>query len=369
MSASKAGRLLPRVLKPCEPKVSASLAPDCTPKLMEHLAQGQKLLSMPVNSAKNVATVGGERSYVLLGSLARLEKALMRWTMKELISKHKFKPVVVPNIIHDHIIDRCGFPTDSQRSQVYKIPGTSEESLVEEDSTTLSNKRRKSLPCIAGTSEFALASIHIGDSIPAEELPKKYIALSRCYRAETSDISSEWGIYRVHYFSKVEMFAFTMPNRSEEMHEEFLSIEKDLFDQLSLQYQVLDMPDDDLGLSAKRKFDIEAWLPGRKRFGEISSTSNCEDYQSSRLDIKYSQMIEKDDQLTIDSGFVHTVNGTACSSIRTLIALFEQHQRQDGSIEIPQVLVPFMNNERVVPAPIDADLLNSIDIYSTLAPQ
>lgn len=330
---------------------------------MESLARKHKLLSIPSNLPKNVAHVGGDRSYVLVGSLARLEAALMRWTLNQLIHKYKFTPVVVPNILHDHIIDRCGFPTNSERSQVYKISGSNESSILDEDGSSPQALHARSNPCIAGTSEFALASIHIGDSIPAEELPKRYCALSRCYRAETSSLASEWGLYRVHYFKKVEMFAFTMPQLSEEMHREFVDIQKDLFSQLGLHFQILDMPEDDLGLSASRKYDIEAWLPGRDRFGEISSASLCGDYQSSRLDIRFSQMIEKDDQLQIDNGYVHTINGTACSSIRTLMAICEQHQTEEERVELPDVLVPYMDGERFIPTERDLKQLDALDLY------
>lgn len=363
MSNQVSTRSVPKLIELVKPNLAKKFTHDFKPRLMEHIAQHQKLLSIPSNTPRNVSNVGGERSYVLLGSLARLERALMRWTIKELTTKHKFIPVVVPNIIHDHIIERCGFPTKSRRSQVYKISGTNEDSILDENNTSIGDVGSKNLSCIAGTSEFALASIHIRDSIPVDDLPKKYCALSRCYRAETSSTAAEWGIYRVHYFNKVEMFAFTMPDRSKEMHEEFLAIEKDLFKQLGLQFQILDMPDNDLGLSAKRKYDIEAWLPGRQRFGEISSTSNCGDYQSSRLDIKYSQMTERDNQLQIDTGFVHTVNGTACSSIRTLIALFEQHQTEDQRVELPDVLAPYMDGDKYIPSIKDLNQLKELDLY------
>lgn len=331
-------------------------------KFMEHLTQEHKLLSIPTVAPRNVAHVGGDRSYVILSSLAKLERALSKWAMNELISKHKFAPMVVPNIVYDNIIERCGFPTKSLRSQVYKISGNDVDSILDGSSPRADNDNRTH-SCLAGTSEFTLASIHIGDSIPSYDLPKRYCALSRCYRAETSSVSSEWGVYRVHYFNKVEMVGLTMPGKSAEMHEEFLQIQRDLFSQLGLHFQILDMPEDDLGLSAKKKYDIEAWMDGRQRYGEVSSTSNCEDYQSSRLNIKYSQMVENDGQLQVDEGYLHTVNGTACSSMRTLIALVEQHQREDGRIDIPKVLVPYMNGITCLPTSDDEVLLKEVDIY------
>ena len=376
MSSQSGAKMAPKLIELVKPNIVNKYTADFKPMLMEHLAQRHKLLSIPTNVPKNVANVGGERSYVLLGSLAKLESALMKWTMNELVSRFNFTPVVVPNIIHDHIIEKCGFPTHSNRSQVYKIAATNKRSILDDisrEATTLplqpfndnsnTNGRKQSQSCIAGTSEFALASIHVGDVIPHEDLPKRYCAISRCYRAETSSISSEWGIYRVHYFNKVEMFAFTMPAESAKMHQEFLAIQKDLFSQLNLHFQVLDMPEDDLGLSAKKKYDIEAWMGGRQRYGEISSTSNCEDYQSSRLNIKYSRMMERDNQLEIDSGFLHTVNGTACSSIRTIIALFEQNQTEDHRVELPDVLVPYMDGVKSLPTERDLDSLEELDLY------
>lgn len=330
---------------------------------MEHWAQEHGLLSIATDKCpKNVANVGGEKSYVLVSSLAKLETALMRWATNELVVKHKFVPISVPNIIYDHIIEKCGFPTRSERSQIYKISANNEESIID-DNSPLRNSKDRTHSCIAGTSEFALAAVHIGDTIPSDELPKRYCATSRCYRGETSYSSSEWGLYRVHYFNKVEMFGFSMPNKSQELHEEFLDIQKDLFKQLGLQFQVLEMPEDDLGLSAKKKYDIEAWMEGRQRYGEISSTSICDDYQSSRLNIKYSEMVEEANQLQFNTGFVHTVNGTACSTVRTLIALIEQHQTEDGRVRLPKVLSPYMKGIEYLPTADDARLLTEVNLY------
>lgn len=356
--------MTPKILEVIKPALdSGFIGQKFKPQYMEHWAQRHGLLSIPTESCpKNVTNVGGEKSYVLVSSLAKLETALLRWTTNELVSKYKFTPVAVPNIIYDHIIDRCGFPTQSERSQVYKISGTNEESIIDEKSPLESTKGRTH-SCIAGTSEFALAAIHIGDTISSEELPKRYCATSRCYRAEASSTALEWGLYRVHYFNKVEMFGFSMPDKSKELHDEFLDIQKTLFKQLGLQFQVLDMPKEDLGLSATKKYDIEAWLQGRQRYGEISSTSNCEDYQSSRLNIKYSDMVQRDDQLQFNTGFVHTVNGTACSTIRTLIALIEQHQTAEGRVKLPKVLVPYMKGIEYLPTQDDARLLTEVDLY------
>lgn len=361
MAGPVISKAVPKLLQLVQPSIPRSKA-NFGYKQMENIMMEHKLLSIPTTAPRNVGNVGGERSYMMLGSLAKLERALSRWAMDELISKHNFTPVVVPNILNDDIIERCGFPTKSFRSQVYKISGTNEESMLDGCFGAKIDKN-KSRPCIAGTSEFALASIHIGDSIPFEELPKKYCAVSRCYRAEASRSASEWGIYRVHYFNKVEMLAFTMPETSGKMHDEFLDIQKDLFSQLNLHFRILEMPENDLGPSAAKKYDIEAWMMGRQRFGEITSTSNCQDYQSSRLNIKYSKMVESNNQLHLDSGYVHTVNGTACSTVRTLIALIEQHQNDQGRVDIPEPLVHYMNGIRSIPTIEDERLLGRISLY------
>lgn len=323
----------------------------------EQLFKQKKILSLPSKAPKNPSWVGGDRSYMLLGSLAKLERALMSWSMDELNQKYSFTPVIVPNIIHGRIIEACGFPTDSSRSQVYKLYGNNNERKQQQRSKEVEQ------PCIAGTSEFSLAAMHIRDTIPSEELPKRYCAMSRCYRAETSRSGTEWGLYRVHYFNKVEMFGFSMPEESNNLHQEFLSIQCDLFDQLELEYQVLDMPKDDLGASASRKYDVEAWMNGRQSFGEISSTSNCEKYQSSRLDIKYSKMVEEEDQLKIESDYLHTVNGTACSSIRTILAICEQHQTESGEVVIPGPLRSYMNGIERIPTERDEHLLAEIELF------
>lgn len=359
MANQMLGKAMPKLIKSVrQPKWQQSKETNFVPQLMEHLCRRHKLLSYPTTCTPNVSSVGGERSYVMLGSLARLERALMRWTMDELVKKHSFRPIVVPNIIYDHIIENCGFPTKSNRSQVFKISGNNEESILDKKQSVT-----KTQSCLAGTSEFALASVNIGDVIPSEDLPKRYCAMSSCYRAETSKTSSEWGIFRVRYFNKVEMVALTMPDKSYEVHEEFLNIQQDLFNQLELDFDVLEMPEDDLGLSAKKKYDIEALMRGRNRVAEISSTSNCEDYQSSRLNIKYSQMQEKDDELDIQTGYVHTVNGTACSSVRTLITLIEQHQTTEGRVNIPKPLVPYMKGVTSIPTKEDEKLLAEVDLY------
>lgn len=208
--------------------------------------------------------------------------------------------------------------TDGDRNQVYRI-----------------------LPsnlCLSGTSEMALAGYFAGSKMKANQLPTKVTAVSRCFRAETSGSQEEKGIYRVHQFTKVEMFTVCRASESEAMLDEFREIEINLFKNIGLHFQLLDMPPCDLGAPAYRKFDIESWMPGRKMWGEISSCSNCTDYQSRRLSIK----IDGSDE------YAHTVNGTACAIPRMLIAIIETFQKEDGSITIPKVLQKYMKHDKIV---------------------
>lgn len=185
---------------------------------------------------------------------------------------------------------------------------------------------------------MALAGYFAGSKLKPDQLPVKVTAVSRCFRAETSKLQEERGIYRVHQFTKVEMFSVCRPSESHAMLEEFREIETNLFLNLGLHFKLLDMPPHELGAPAYRKYDIEAWMPGRKQWGEISSCSNCTDYQARRLNIKVDDTDE----------FAHTVNGTACAIPRMLIAIVETFQHKDGYIEIPKVLQKFMKTEKIV---------------------
>lgn len=185
---------------------------------------------------------------------------------------------------------------------------------------------------------MALAGYFAGSRMKESQMPVKVTAVSKCFRAETSGIQEERGIYRVHQFTKVEMFSVCRPSESTALLDEFREIEINLFKNLGLHIQLLDMPPSELGAPAYRKYDIEAWMAGRKMWGEISSCSNCTDYQSRRLNIK----IDETDE------FAHTVNGTACAIPRMLIAIIETFQREDGSITIPAPLQKYMKKEKIV---------------------
>lgn len=187
---------------------------------------------------------------------------------------------------------------------------------------------------------MALAAYFANRTIPVEQAPVKKIALSRCFRAETSGLQEEKGIYRVHQFNKVEMFTVSHPRDSEALLEEFKNIQIQLFDELGLHFKVLDMPPHELGAPAYRKYDIETYMVGRGMWGEISSCSNCTDYQARRLNMK----VKETDGTEI---FAHTINGTACAVPRMLIALVESYQTNKGIVTIPPALVPYMKKDRL----------------------
>lgn len=298
----------------------------------------------------SLAQVGGNRSYALLGDLAWLERALCRWTLKKLVSKYKFTPVTVPNLIYDDIIASCGFDPHSKRTQVYSILGTTKfksksKSSVSNEVTNESNSLRSI--CLSGTSEIPLVSMNLGkcfdvDSEECQEsLPKKYCSLSRCYRAETAQ--KEPGLYRCHYFSKVEMVLLVEKDDTSKYLKEVVSIQEQLFrDELGLKIRTLDMPKEDLNEVAVKKFDIEAYFPLQGSWGEISSASDCSINQSTKLNIK-TRSINTD--CSSESGepfvetFIGTINGTAIASPRILIALLETYRDpKSKELAIPPVL-------------------------------
>lgn len=266
----------------------------------------------------NLTNFCGDRSYYFLGPLAKIEHALVQYTLAKLI-KEGFKLVSVPDILPDELIKRCGMDTVGERNQVY----------------SLYNDYYGDKWCLSGTSEMALAGSLMNKNIPKDKLPLKLCSVSRCYRAEVSGIAEEKGIYRVHQFTKVEMFGACLPEESENMSLYFRNIQEELFQPLGLHYRVLDMAKHELGNQAYRKYDIEAWMPGRNKFGEISSCSDCTNYQSLRLGIHS------------DDICLHTVNGTACAVPRLIIALAETHQTADGSLELPEELNAYVTGQNL----------------------
>jgi len=257
----------------------------------------------------NLTNYCGDRSYYFIGPLANVEQALVQYTLAKLIKKD-FQLVSVPDILPYELIRRCGMNLVGDRNQIY----------------TLDNSHYGDKWCLSGTSEMALAGSLMNKNISKDKLPLKLCSVSRCYRAEVSSIAEEKGIYRVHQFTKVEMFGACLPEESENMALYFRNVQEELFQPLDLHYRVLDMAKHELGTQAYRKYDIEAWMPGRGKYGEISSCSNCTNYQSLRLGIHS------------DDICLHTVNGTACAVPRLIIALAETHQTADGSLKLPEIL-------------------------------
>lgn len=256
-----------------------------------------------------------------------LEMSLVNWAVSE-VMKRGFTPLTTPEIVRSSVVEKCGFQPRAANTQVYSIEGSDQ--------------------CLIGTAEIPVGGIHMDSILPESSLPLKYVAFSHCFRTEAGAAgTSTRGLYRVHQFSKVEMFVLCRPEDSEAFHEELINIEEDLFTSLGLHFKVLDMASEDLGAPAFRKFDIEAWMPGLERYGEISSASNCTDYQSRRLGIRYrpessSTNAKKGKGSSSPTQFVHTLNATACAVPRMLVCLLENYQQEDGSVIIPDALRPFM---------------------------
>ncbi len=258
------------------------------------------------------ARLSGSRFAYLRGALVMVELALVRWALEKL-QGHGFQPVIPPVLVRERALYGTGFLPDTEQ-QIYALP---EEELF-----------------LVGTSEVALASLHDDEILDAERLPLRYAGFSPCFRREAGAAGRDTrGIFRVHQFDKVEMFSFVAPESSQEEHERILAIEEELLGELGLPYRVVNIAVTDLGSSAAKKYDCEAWLPSQGRYRELTSCSNTTDYQSRRLNIRV-----RADRRTRPP---HTLNGTAVAVGRTIVALLENGQREDGSVELPDVLVPY----------------------------
>lgn len=294
---------------------------DFEPKTVIQLGERLSMLR-----TENTFPTTGHTTYYFTDKFAMLEQALIRFTI-ERIKEKGFELISVPDLIHPDIIEGCGFKTTGDVTQVYRLDPSCHGDV-----------------CLAGTSEMPIAGYFLDTVHERKELPVKLAAVSRCYRAETSNLPHESGIYRVHQFTKVEMFGVTHSDTDtagNDMLMELVEIQKYLFTELGLHFRILDMPTAELGAPANRKFDMEAWMPAKKFWGEISSASNCTDYQSRRLNIKYRDT----------EGYLrhcNTVNGTACALPRTIMAICENFQEKDGSIRIPEALQEHMNGETVI---------------------
>jgi seryl-tRNA synthetase len=265
-----------------------------------------------VLDVERASKVSGSRFGFVMGELAMVEFALVRYAMDRLMP-HGFKPMIPPVLVREQALYGTGFfPGDAE--QVYSIP---EDDLY-----------------LVGTSEVPIAAFHADEIFEADALPVRYAGYSTCFRREAGTYGKDTrGIFRVHQFDKVEMFSFVSPDASVDEHDFLLEREEELLAGLELPYRVVNVAAGDLGSSAAKKYDIEAWFPSQGRYREVTSTSNTTDYQSRRLRIRY--------RAENGNEFVHTLNGTAIAVGRILIALMENHQLRDGSIRIPDALVPY----------------------------
>jgi seryl-tRNA synthetase len=257
--------------------------------------------------------VSGARFAYLRGPLVLLELALVRWAL-EVLGEHGFEPVIPPVLVREDALYGTGFLPDTEQ-QIYRLP---EDDLY-----------------LVGTSEVPLASLHAGQILDAAELPLRYAGFSPCFRREAGAAGKDTrGIFRVHQFDKVEMFTFVDPDESTDEHERLLAIEESIWQALGVPYRVVNIAAWDLGSSAAKKYDIEAWMPGQGRYREVTSCSNTTDFQARRLEARFRP----------EGGGVrpvHTLNGTAVAVSRAIIAIVENGQQDDGTVEIPSVLHPF----------------------------
>uniref|UniRef100_A0A8C4I1L2 serine--tRNA ligase n=1 Tax=Dicentrarchus labrax TaxID=13489 RepID=A0A8C4I1L2_DICLA len=264
-----------------------------------HLELGEEL---GLIRQRRLAHISGHRSYYLRGAGARLQTALQNFAL-DTLQRRGFIPMVVPDMLKGAVFEGCGMQPNAHYSQVYSLDQARFPDLN-----------------LAGTGEVGVAGYFMDHAVNWKDLPVRTVCSSTCYRAETETGREAWGLYRVHHFSKVEMFGVTADETGVEIH------------------TLLDMPTQELGSPAHRKYDIEAWMPGRNSYGEISSGSNCTDYQSRRLNIVYER---EDGSLQ----YAHTVNATACAIPRTIIAILETHQTKEGTVRVPKALQPYVGLE------------------------
>jgi seryl-tRNA synthetase len=289
----------------------------------DHVALGEALDLIDFEAGARVA---GQKFYFLKNEAVLLELALVQYAMDILIGEG-YTPIITPDVARSEVLEGIGFIPRGPETQIYSLENTD--------------------LCLIATAEITLGGMHRDQILDELQLPIKYVGLSHCFRTEAGAPGRDTrGIYRVHQFTKVEMFAFCAPDQSEALHEELLRIEEKVFQGLELPYQVIDTCTGDLGGPAYRKFDIEAWMPGRGQkgeYGEVTSTSNCTDYQARRLNIRYKVPGQK------GTRFVHTLNGTAVAVSRALLAILENYQQADGAVVIPKVLRSWVGKEQIGP--------------------
>jgi seryl-tRNA synthetase len=273
----------------------------------DHLQLAGSMIDMD-----RAANLSGSRFAYLKGDLVMVELALVGWVLAKLREKG-FEPVIPPVLVRERALYGTGFLPDTEQ-QIYAL---AEDELF-----------------LVGTSEVALASLHADEILDVDRLPLRYAGFSPCFRREAGAAGKDTrGIFRVHQFEKVEMFSFVAPQDSASEHERILAIEEEILGELNLPYRVVNIAVNDLGNSAAKKFDCEAWLPSQERYRELTSCSNTTDYQARRLNIR--MRADKRTQTP------HTLNGTAVAVGRTIVALLENGQQADGAVQLPDVLVPY----------------------------
>jgi seryl-tRNA synthetase len=288
----------------------------------DHVALAEALDLVDFEAGSSVA---GQKFYFLKNEAVLLELALSQFAIGVLRSKG-YTPVITPDLARVDVLEGIGFIPRGPETQIYSIENSD--------------------LCLIATAEITLGGMHRDQTFDEPKLPLKYVGLSHCFRTEAGAPGRDTrGLYRVHQFTKVEMFAFTTPEQSEAIHLELLATEEEIFTKLGLPYHVIDTCSGDLGGPAYRKYDLEAWMPGRGQhgeYGEVTSTSNCTDYQARRLNIRYKGAGFK------GTRFAHTLNGTAVAVSRAILAILENNQQADGSVVVPEVLRPWMGIDRIM---------------------
>ncbi len=324
-----AGRQIPNMAHPAAPKgaidednlevkqVGKPREFSFTPK--DHVEIAQDLDLVDFDAATKVS---GSKFYYLKNEAVFLEQALTMYALN-LLRKEGFTPFITPDVAREEILTGIGFNPRGSESNVYSLEG---------DGT-----------CLVATAEITLGGYHSNEILPKEKLPLLYCGLSHCFRKEAGAAGQfSKGLYRVHQFTKLEMFVYCLPEQSEELHDKLRVIEERIFEGLGIPFRVVDTCTGDLGAPAYRKWDLEAWMPGRNGgdWGEVTSTSNCTDFQARRLNVRY-----KDDDGK--NKFVHMLNGTAVAVSRALVAILENYQNEDGSVTVPEALVPFCGFDKI----------------------
>ena len=332
----KEGRKIPNMAHPDAPigredkdnlevkRVGTLAVFDFVPK--DHVKLGQDLDIIDFDSATKVS---GVKFYYLKNEGVFLELALLRYAL-DILQKKGFTPFITPDLAKEEILEGIGFNPRGDESNVYTVEGEG--------------------TCLVGTAEITLGGYYSNTILAKDKLPLRMAGLSHCFRREAGAAGQfSKGLYRVHQFTKLEMFVICLPEESGAFHDELRAVEEEIFSGLEIPYRVVDTCTGDLGAPAYRKWDLEAWMPGRANppskdggeWGEVTSTSNCTDYQARRLNIKY-----KDDEGK--NKFVHMLNGTAIAVSRAIIAILENFQESDGSVRIPKALVPYCGFECIM---------------------